>query len=132
MQPNREQVFGMLRVLLASGGPLAAFLISQGVDPDKVHAGLDLLVALLGFAPVVIAFVWGLNSNSNASKVQAVQSLPPAEKAQVLADMPAEQKILAASELPDVAAIVIKRDAQNGGAELAADVTLPKVVTEIK
>lgn len=98
--PNQEQLKAILQMLLGSGGPVAALVLSYGVPADKLSLWTNLLVAVL---PPLVAGAWAMFDNTH------------------------KQTIAAAASVPGVSEVVINRDATDGAAAAAADSTLKNV-----
>lgn len=98
--PNQDQIKSILQLLLGTGGPLAALLISYGVPSDKLSLWTNLLVAVV---PPLAAGVWAIMDRTH------------------------KNTIASAAAIPGVSEVVIKSDAQDGAAQAAADPTLKNV-----
>lgn len=98
--PNQEQIKAILQMLLGSGGPVAALVLSYGVPADKLSLWTNLLVAVL---PPLAAGAWALIDNTH------------------------KKTIAAAAAVPGVSEVVIQSNATDGAAAAAADSTLKNV-----
>lgn len=97
---NNEQLTGLIRTLLAAGGPIAGLLALYGLPPDKVTAWLSLALVVL---PPVVAGVWSLMSKRDASLAASASHVKGVEVV-VDADHASTAVVLAAHDnaLPDV------------------------------
>jgi len=73
VNPNLDQWLGLVRTLLAGGGPLAGLLIAYGMPADKVNMWLALGVAIV---PMIIAGVWSWVIKTDSAKVTSVGAMP--------------------------------------------------------
>jgi hypothetical protein len=73
MMPSQDQIMGILRALLAAGGPVAALLMSYGVSEQRANLWLTLALAII---PPVVAAVWSAISNSQAKLAVAASTVP--------------------------------------------------------
>jgi hypothetical protein len=80
MTPNVDQILSIVRWLLSVGGPLGALLVARGMPAGDVTALQGSIIAVIGAAPPVISFVWGLFAHTNSSKIAAVAAMPDVEK----------------------------------------------------
>lgn len=130
MNPDREQLLGVARSLLAASGPIAAILVRHGYSAEEVHAWFEIATILLAVLPPIIAASWSYSANSRENKIANLKAMPASAKAEVLAAIPQAAKILAVSEMSDVSAVVIKDAASAPAVAMAQQYDLPKVVTE--
>jgi hypothetical protein len=100
LKPNAEQIKAILQMLLGTGGPAAALILSYGVPADKLNLWVNLILAI---APPVIAGIWAAIDNTH------------------------KQTIAAAASVPGVSEVVVSSDAKDGAAAAAADPTLTNV-----
>jgi hypothetical protein len=100
---NQEQVKSVLQVLLASGGPVAALLLSYGVPADKMNLWFNLAIAVV---PPLAAAAWGIWERTH------------------------KRTIAAAAAVPGVAVVTVDRNAADGAAAAAADPKLTNVQKE--
>lgn len=98
--PNQEQIKGILQLLLGTGGPLAALIMSYGVPADRLSLWTNLIVAIV---PPFIAMAWTAWDNTH------------------------HRTIAAAANVPGVSEVVIASGATDGAAAAAADKDLPNV-----
>ena len=98
--PNQQQIESVLRVLLAVTGPIAALIMSYGVQPTQYQLWTNALVAVL---PPVIAAIWGVVRNTH------------------------KQTIADAAKVPGVTEIRVADNAKGGAQAAAADTSLPTV-----
>lgn len=112
--PNRTQIESTIRWLLTTGGPLAGWLNSQGVDQTQTS---QLMTAALVIVPPLISWVWGLARGTDKQNVAAVAAMPDDKKASAIAKLPEEQQTKLASAIPDVA--VAKAAGMLPGVEVA-------------
>lgn len=70
---NSEQFSGLIRTLLAAGGPLASLLAVYGLPPDKITAWLAVALAVL---PPVAAGIWSWASKRDAAQVARIEAMP--------------------------------------------------------
>lgn len=97
---NAEQIKAILQMLLGSGGPVAALLLSYGVPAEKLNLWVNLAVAIL---PPLAAAIWAAIDNTH------------------------KKTIAAAAAVPGVSEVVIERTATDGAAAAAADPKLENV-----
>lgn len=100
MTPNSEQIKSVLQMLLGTGGPLAALIMSYGVPADRLSLWVNLAVAVL---PPLIAGVWAIIDNTH------------------------KNTIAAAAAIPGVSKVTIASGAKDGAAAAAADPSLTNV-----
>jgi hypothetical protein len=98
--PNAEQIKAILQMLLGTGGPLAALIMSYGVPADRMSLWTNLIVAVL---PPIIAGAWSLWDNTH------------------------KRTIAAAAAVPGVQEIAISSTASDGARAAAADPALTNV-----
>lgn len=55
--PNQEQIKSIIQLLLGSGGPLAALILSYGVAPDKLNLWVNLALAVV---PPLVGGIWAI------------------------------------------------------------------------
>ena len=96
---NSAQIESIIRWLLTTGGPGAAYLVSQGMAPTQIN---NILTIALAVVPPAISFVWSMFRRTD------------------------KQVIAAAAATPEVAGVVISPYATGGAAAAAAD---PKLTT---
>lgn len=97
---NAEQIKAILQMLLGTGGPVAALILSYGVPPDKLNLWTNLAVAIL---PGMISGAWALWDNTH------------------------KKTIAKAAAVPGVSEVVIESNAKDGAAAAAADPKLENV-----
>lgn len=98
--PNQEQIKAVLQMLLGTGGPLAALIMSYGVPTDRMSLWANLAVAVL---PPMIAAAWSTWDNTH------------------------KRTIAAAASVPGVSEVIIEQNAKDGAAAAAADKGLTNV-----
>lgn len=97
---NGEQIKSIIQLLLGSGGPLAALLLSYGVPADKLNLWVNLAVAVL---PPLAAGVWAIIERTHKNTIKA------------------------AAAIPGVSEVVIEPNAKDGAAAAAADKSITNV-----
>ena len=102
--PNQAQIESIIRWLLTTGGPGAAYLVSQGMAPSQIN---NILTIALAVAPPAISFVWSMFRGTD------------------------KQKIAAAASVPGVSGVVISPYATGGAAAAATDPKLSTVGTKV-
>lgn len=102
--PNNSQIESIIRWLLTTGGPGAAYLVSQGMAPTQIN---NILTIALAVVPPVISFIWGLVRKTD------------------------KQVIAAAAAVPGVTGVVIDPNATGGAAAAAADPKLTTVAPQV-
>lgn len=75
MDPKQEQT--LIQLLLASGGPIGAIFISHGMTPGELQEWTTLAVAVI---PPLVAFVWGLVTNTQRAQILNVAAMPGFDK----------------------------------------------------
>jgi hypothetical protein len=65
---NQQQITGVVRIILAAGTPLGAFLSAKGFDPQSVQ---DWVIAGI---PIVMG-VWSLWANNHANQAKAAGNI---------------------------------------------------------
>lgn len=123
-----KQVESALQKLLASSGPIAAF-ISLKLGWDATTTGLIMEVAVAILTPLA-AGLWGWVSNRDPALVAAISKLDPAAQLDALNKVSDAVKVEIAKALPDVATIVVKDDAKGELAVVAANPENKDIVTE--
>jgi len=84
---NQDQAKHMVRMALASGGPVAALLVSNGLaSADQVSAMATTIDWAIGIVPPIAAVVWGLFDHTDAAKIASVEAMPAVKK--ILIDVP--------------------------------------------
>ena len=73
---NWDQAMGILRILLAAGGPVAVFWTRLGLSPDQANAFDDALVTLAGVAAPVAVGVWSWVVNRRKVRIVSVSQIP--------------------------------------------------------
>lgn len=101
---NQAQIESIIRWLLTTGGPGAAYLVSQGMAPSQIN---NILTIALAVVPPAISFVWSLFRKTD------------------------KQMIAAAASVPGVNGVVISPYATGGAAAAAADAKLSTVGTKV-
>lgn len=88
---NSAQIMALVRLLFGAGGPIAAWLLSKGVDPSNV---VSVIEWLLGAGGPIIAAIWSMFTHSPTNQVKAAAALPgvtvgvdPSEASQALVDV---------------------------------------------
>ncbi len=137
--PNQTQIETTIRWLLTTGGPLGAYLMSQGATQSQINT---LLTIALAVVPPLISYLWGLFRSTDKANVDKVAAMPAADKAAAMAKLPEAAQtgmaaslpdktvLAAANAMPDVVAVVTKTGATDGVAAATADPALPKVMSE--
>jgi hypothetical protein len=98
--PNQSQIESIIRWLLTTGGPGAAYLVSQGMAPSQIN---NILTIALAVVPPAISFVWSMFRKTD------------------------KQVIAAAAAVPGVTGVAISPYATGGAADAALDQKLPTV-----
>ena len=101
---NQAQIESIIRWLLTTGGPGAAYLVSQGMAPSQIN---NILTIALAVVPPAISFVWGLFRKTDKQMIATVASVP------------------------GVNGVVISPYATGGAAAAARDDKLPTVGTQV-
>lgn len=70
---NQDQILGIVRALLAAGGPVAALLVQAGYPTGAVSTWLTIALVLI---PPLISAVWSAASHTDASKALSASMLP--------------------------------------------------------
>lgn len=125
---NQQQVAAWLKVALASGGPLYAWIIKKFGITDADYVMYANLAAYI--LPPIIVAGWAWVSNLRSAQVAKVASFTPAQQAEALAKTPDAAKVQVAEAVPGVATVVLKNNVANGLAKLAASDAHPNIVTE--
>lgn len=73
---NLDQILGLVRTLLASGGPVAGLLTIYGYPQDKAALWLGLALAIV---PPAVAAVWGILNKTDKAIVTTVGAMPGVE-----------------------------------------------------
>lgn len=102
--PNQQKIEEAVRWLLTTGGPLAAYLTSQGMAPTQIN---NIMTVALAIVPPVISAIWGFWRKTD------------------------KQVIAAAAATPGVAGVVISPYATGGAAAAAADPKLTTVAPQV-
>lgn len=97
---NTEQIKAVLQMLLGSGGPVAALLLSYGVPADKLTLWVNLALVIV---PPALAMGWAAWDRTHKNTIKA------------------------ASKVPGVSEVVIESGAKDGAAAAAADPALLNV-----
>ena len=74
--PNQQQIEGVIRWLLATGGPLGSILVSRGANADTLNQVTTLAIAVV---PPLIALVWSLLRKTDRQTVIAASNVPGAQ-----------------------------------------------------
>lgn len=127
---NLDQILSIVRWALSVGGPLGALLLSHGVSASDLTLLQGSIIAIIGAAPPVISFVWGLVAHTDSAKLASVAAMPSADKTAAFAGIPDSAKIAAVSALPDVEKIVVQPNATDGIGKALADPAQTKVVSQ--
>lgn len=77
---NAQQVKAILQMLLGTGGPVAALLLSYGVPADKLNLWVNLVVAVL---PPIVAAGWAAWDNTHKKTIEAAASVPGVSAIQI-------------------------------------------------
>lgn len=97
---NLDQFLGLVRTLLAAGGPVAGLFTIYGYPQDKVTLWLGLALAVI---PPIAAGVWSMAAKTDRAKVTSASQVPGAT---VMVDpRKASANVMAAAadpNLPDV------------------------------
>ena len=80
MNPNLDQLMSIFRWLLSVGGPVSSLLIARGIPPEQVTSVTTGLLTILGAAPPIISFIWGMFAHTDKAKLQAVEAMPDVKK----------------------------------------------------
>lgn len=88
--PNTEQILSIVRILLASGSPIAAWLIAKGFDPGML---VNVITWALGAGGPLISLIWGMFSHTTANQLAVAAAVPGAN---VTVDMTAPPEAKAA------------------------------------
>lgn len=123
--PTRTQIESTIRWLLTTGGPLAGWLNSQGVDQTQTS---QLMTAALVVVPPLISWVWSLARGTDKQTVAAVAAMPDEKKAAAIAKLPEDQQSRLAAALPDKA--VISTAGAMTGVEVKVDTTASPAAQE--
>jgi len=70
---NLDQFLGLVRTLLAAGGPVAGLLTIYGFPQDKTALWLGLALAIV---PPIATAVWGILAKTDAANVARVGAMP--------------------------------------------------------
>lgn len=97
---NQAQVESAIRWALTTGGPGAAYLVSQGMQPSQINTIMTIALAVV---PPAISFIWGLFAKTD------------------------KKVIAAAAAVPGVSGVTISPYATGGAADAALDPKLPTV-----
>lgn len=97
---NTEQIKSIIQLLLGTGGPLAALLISYGVPADRLNLWVNVAIAVV---PPLVSGIWAIIDRTH------------------------KNTIAAAAAVPGVQSIKIEPYAADGAAKAAADPNLPNV-----
>ena len=71
--PNQEQIKGILQLLLGTGGPLAALIMSYGVPASQLSLWTNLIVAVV---PPLIGGIWAVIDNTHHRTIAAAAAVP--------------------------------------------------------
>lgn len=134
---NQQQVAAGIKVALAAGGPVYAFIIKKfgcavaGATACITDSDYTMYANLAAYLlPPVIVYGWAWFSNRRSSQVANVATFTPAEQAEALAKTPDTAKVLVAEAVPGVATVVLKNGVGNGLGKIAASEAHPNIVTE--
>src|SRR5882672_9809158 len=125
---NQQQIASALRVVLGTGGPIAAIILAKtGVTEGDYTMYMN---AALVVVPPIAAFLWGWYSNRKVALVANVAQMPAEDQHAALNKLSDVDKVKIVEAVPAVATVVIK-DAANGAiAKVAQSEAHPNVVTE--
>ena len=70
---NSEQLTGLIRTLLAAGGPIAGLMALYGLPPDKVTAWVSLAAIVL---PPIAAGIWSFVAKRTDAQLARVEAMP--------------------------------------------------------
>jgi len=73
---NQQQIEGIIRWLLATGGPLGSMLISKGASADTLN---QITAIALAVVPPLIALVWGQIRKTDKQLLGAASKVAGAE-----------------------------------------------------
>lgn len=102
--PSNAKIEETIRWLLTTGGPLSAYLVSQGMAPSQINT---IMTVALAVVPPLVSYVWGLFRKSD------------------------KQLIAQAAAVPGVNGVVVSPYATGGAAAAAADPKLPTVAHQV-
>ena len=133
--PSPDQIERTIRWLLTTGGPLAGWLNSQGVNQTQMS---QIMTVALVVVPPAISYVWGWARNTPAQTVARVAAMPEETKTKAMAALPVEQQTKLVSAMPDIAVakaaglipgveVAVKGNASPEIMAAAADPSIPGV-----
>lgn len=70
---NSAQIMSLVRLLFGAGGPLAAWLVSRGLDPSIV---VSVIEWILGAGGPILSAIWSMFAHNSSSQVQNAAALP--------------------------------------------------------
>lgn len=73
MNPNLDQILGLVRTLLATGGPVAGLMTIYGFPGDKTALWLGLAGIVI---PFTVSAVWSWVSKTDKAKVASAGAMP--------------------------------------------------------
>jgi hypothetical protein len=81
MNLTQAQIESLVRGLLFSGGPAAAWLVAHNCDATVCQAALmTVIIWLIGVVPPAAAAVWGLIVHTVSNQVATVTQMPGVQK----------------------------------------------------
>lgn len=107
--PNAEQIKSILQLLLGTGGPLAALIISYGVPAEKLNLWTNLLVAIV---PPLVGGIWAILDRTHKQTIGQAATILSAKQ----------------DNGQPVGTIVVSTNASDGAAQAVADPNLTNVV----
>ncbi len=73
VNPNLDQILGLVRTLLAAGGPVAGLMTIYGFPENKTALWLGLASIVI---PPVVSGVWSWATKTDKAKVAAAGAMP--------------------------------------------------------
>lgn len=99
---NYDQIMGIVRIVFAAGGPLAAFWVKLGLTADQANAFDNALIGLLSVAPPVVMGVWSYIAHNRQNKIKAVAAMPEVKQVVVAPVDQAMKGLIADRDVPKV------------------------------
>jgi acetyl-CoA carboxylase alpha subunit len=73
---NQEQIKSILQVLLGTGGPLAALVMSYGVPADRLTLWTNLVLAIVPPAAAALWALWDRTQKNTLAQAGAILAVP--------------------------------------------------------
>lgn len=122
----RETIYGLLKIGLASGGPIAAIVMRYTNMSQRDWELWAQLILFIG-APA-LAYFFDRWQNTPGNKGAALARLPLDEQIAAMRPMADAAKVASAGQVEDVEKVLVKKSATDDMAEIVASSDHPKVV----